>query len=194
MDARIECKLFVFGESKSVKEFKQRLEGIYPTYQIGHGCPSCRIELEPTEPEKHPLCFNNTIPVPETKLAQGYPKAGMYWEINNWGVKWGAVDDTIIEETENSVTYAFWTPSAPPRKWVSITSKTFPKLRFSLAYFGEECLPFWGIETYIDGKRIAKVEIPAQKEERDALFAEEWKRATSPTGYTETTILEQSRV
>ncbi len=180
MDARVECKLFIAGNRESVNNFKEKLRGVYPTYQIGHGCPSCRIELEPQEPEKHPLCFNNIVPVPESKLAQGYPKAGMYWEINNWGVKWGAVDDEIIEETEESITYRFWTPSSPPRKWVIAASKRFPELKFVLGYFGKECLPFWGVETYINGKIKAQVEIPRENEKEPySTFEKEWEKATS---------------
>ncbi len=180
MDARIECKFYIYGEKTDVKNFKEKLKGIYPPYQIGHGCPSCRIELEPQEPEKHPLCFNNIIPVPENKLKQGYPKAGMYWEINNWGVKWGAVDDRIDEETENTITYRFWTPSSPPRKWVMEASRTFPKLSFVLGYFGKECFPFWGIEVYKKGEIIAQIEISREKDTQPtATFQKEWNNLIS---------------
>ncbi|GEM_PF-3528487 len=174
MDARIQCKLMVTGNPDDVRNFKEEMKGEYPSYEIGHGCPSCRVELEPQESEEHSLCFNNVVSVPEDKLKKGYPKAGMYWEINNWGVKWGAVDDRIVAENDTSITYRFWTPAVPPRKWVKAASESFKNLRFTLAYFGEECFPFWGVEVFSGGEKIWEAEIP--REEGEARLNEEWNR------------------
>jgi len=180
MDIHIQCRLSVSGESDLISQFKDRVSGVYPVYEIGPGCPSCRIILEPEEPPKHVLCFNSLIPVPDGVLKHGYPKAGIYWEINNWGIKWGAGDDEIIEETDVRLAYKFWTPSAIPRKWVKTASHIFPDFKFVLAYFGKECRPFWGIEVYKGGSLREAVEIPhAVSEKMNYKLSTEWERAVS---------------
>ncbi|MCD6120443.1 MAG: hypothetical protein J7K04_01240 [Spirochaetales bacterium] len=83
MDVHIQCRLSVSEEKNSVKKFKDRASGIYPVYEIGPGCPSRRIILEPKELPKHVLYFNSLVSVPDEVLKRGYPKAGIYWEINN---------------------------------------------------------------------------------------------------------------
>ena len=160
MDVHIQCRLSVIGDRDLILQFKNRVSGRYPVYEIGPGCPSCRIILEPQDIPEHVLCFNELIPVPDEVLKRGYPKAGIYWEINNWGIKWGAGDDEIIEETEMRITYKFWTPSAVPRRWVKAASREFPDLKFVFAYSGKECRPFWGIEIYESGNVRESVEIP----------------------------------
>ena len=180
MDVHIQCRLSVLGEKTLVLQFKNRVSGIYPVYEIGPGCPSCRIIPEPQELPKHVLCFNSLIPVPDEVLKRGYPKAGIYWEIGNWGIKWGAGDDEIIEETDRQIMYKFWTPSAIPRKWVKTASQIFLGLKFVLAYFGKECRPFWGIEVYENGNLKELVEIPHDASEKmNNKLTSEWERAVS---------------
>jgi len=114
-------KLTVTGPEADVQAFKAKAVGPSPW-------------SKPGEDEAEVLNFHGLLPIPEAVLAAGYGEAGMNWERQNWGCKWGAQDTTILDEWENRVEYEFLTAWAPPIEFFQTVAVQWPNLTFILEY------------------------------------------------------------
>jgi hypothetical protein len=148
----IDNTLTVYGPAKEILRFKRRANGNDPLLTKKERAIKRPCVLE----------FNRFIPIPPEVLAKGDEgSATYYWQIANWGVKWGASLTGDPERAEcyytkrrpNIVTYWFNTPWDPPILFLRKVSKEWPQLTFMLDYILDGTLGF-GIAKFKAGKRI----------------------------------------
>src|ERR1039457_6733289 len=46
--------------------------------------------------------FHSLVPIPAEVIADGYCGSGYFWELDNWGCKWGASDAELTKEREGN--------------------------------------------------------------------------------------------
>ncbi len=85
------------------------------------------------------LSFHRLYPLPRTVVERGYdaPGGGYDWQIQHWGVKWGASNARVedaMKETPDSLAYVFETAWKPPLPWLQKVSMDYPTLIFSLNF------------------------------------------------------------
>ena len=114
-------KLTVTGPAADVQAFK--------TKAVGHSPWS-----KPEDRESEVLNFHSLKPIPEDVLAAGYAEAGINWERQNWGCKWGAQDSTILDEREGKIQYEFLSAWTPPIECFQTVAVQWPALSFVLEY------------------------------------------------------------
>ena len=120
------------------------------------------------QPERSSLDVNDPDWWADVMAKQKVDKSWYSWNITNWGVKWDvAVSDDekypdtelIVDEPngENHVlVYKFQTPWGIPDEALSILSKQFPTLLFTLSY--EEETGWGGEREYLRGQVISESE------------------------------------
>jgi hypothetical protein len=139
-----------------------------------------------------PLSFHALVPVPKWIAISPYDEGvfekrraeygewfakfpditpGYRWEIDNWGVKWGASDsevvDLVLGDGEDSeVIYSFQTPWGPPIKFLSTVAAKFPNLNFLIEY-SEAGMGFAGEIEWEDGSKIRENEWEFSEEGND---------------------------
>lgn len=131
-------------ESSKLEEFRRRAVGIRPAY--AGVAPLKETVLE----------FSNFVPIPKEVLEAGYDKAGYDWEIENWGVKWGAIDSEV-SVLDMELEYKFSTPWCAPIKWLEQVAAQYPDLMFHLQAVepsSSEDLYSW---TYAKGELVTRV-------------------------------------
>ena len=95
---------------KQKNEIKKFLESEETCFDLSHILPEPdyeTVEVKPTFPE----IIGNNEPV---KVSESW----WDWRIQNWGTKWNTYDD-YVEETEDTLTYIFYTAWAPPEMAVA---------------------------------------------------------------------------
>ena len=55
------------------------------------------------------------------------------WRLENWGTKWD-VKAELVDESEDSLRYLFYSADAAPIKWLQTVSLKMPALQFVLSY------------------------------------------------------------
>jgi hypothetical protein len=78
-------ELTITGPAEDLKRFKERAAGLSPWASA-------------SERVRNVLNFHSLVPVPDDIIQTGYDPTGYEWEIQNWGVKWGACDTQLNEE------------------------------------------------------------------------------------------------
>lgn len=114
----------VQGSEKEVTKFTKQAEGKGP-----YG-------------EDEILCCNNFIKMPQDAI-DDYTNVGYFWQLENWGVKWGLKFTDIIDEDDNFISYQFDTAWGAAIPLIKQMIKDFPKLCFELEY-DEYCNCFAG--------------------------------------------------
>lgn len=149
-------ELTITGLSARLEEFRQQAVGLRPKYK----------ERE-VEEKTNILQFNNFVPVPQELLDAGYDKGGYEWELEHWGVKWGACDVSIEDAAnENVLQYLFNTPWKDPDKWLTKVAEDFPGLVFYLKY-DEPGMGFCGDMKFKNGRLVAKTYTEYLEEEEE---------------------------
>ncbi len=77
------------------------------------------------------------------------------WSIKNWGTKWNAYSDNVIDDT----TIVFDTAWSSPIPVFKALSKMFPKVKFELSYADEDFGYNCGEITFLNGSEI-EINIP----------------------------------
>ena len=113
-------KLTITGPEADVQAFKARA--------VGHS-PWKEREEDPDA-----LNFHSLVPVPDEVLQAGYEAAGLDWERENWGCKWGADEPQILDEGGNRIIYEFCTAWSPPIEFLQKVAVQWPALVFVLVY------------------------------------------------------------
>jgi len=129
--------LVVEGESDALNHFKEKAKG--KGWQ--GDCPN---ELD----------FNQFVPMPQETIDEGYSDCGYDWEIENWGVKWGACE-VCFEELGDEIQYAFETAWTAPTPMMEKWSSQYPMLTFSLSY-EEPGQGFYGSIMCFDGEIMSE--------------------------------------
>jgi len=94
----------------------------------------------PDDPEEvHALSFHELVPIPAGALALPYDagpavkgiqaKSGYQWEVELWGVKWGALSSKL-ERAPGNLVYSFLSPTTAPSLFIAKVSEMFPTLTF----------------------------------------------------------------
>jgi len=122
----VDNRLVVQGPAQSLRGFVERAKGQDPLYQ-DHGEGKLQV-----------FSFHALWPVPLNVLEERYSHFGFYWELNQWGCKWGASDSSMEVFSLNKVVYVFDTPFGPPVLLVSNLAVEFDDLHFTLSYEGDE--------------------------------------------------------
>lgn len=152
--------LTVEGSEKDIAAFKLAARGPVASYNdIRTGTKEWPIhddirlraaaEQLPEPGEVSDLSFHALVPVPDAVRRFGYdcnqskklaeaigadPVSGGYrWEIDNWGVKWGAAE-VCMDESNTLLQYDFDTPWGPPIELITKVAKEWSNLKFSLSY------------------------------------------------------------
>ena len=173
--------LSVSGESASISAFRLKARGRKQTYGdpeyykegSWEGFDSIRVKALYSDPPElgveTELSFHSLFPIPNhiralpydaltakmicEAMGVSYETSGYQWEINNWGVKWGASEVSVNEELATYLEYGFLTPWGPPELWLAKVAKDWPELTFELAY-DEPGMAFGGSVQYEGGKLI----------------------------------------
>lgn len=133
---------------------------------------------------KHPLVFNNFLPVPKElldiefpgaeneKLIKKYGADNWYiWRKLNWGTA-GHSDVELVENSNNEVKYHFGTEDKPPIKGIVSISKKFPNLKFEIEYFDEYC-KFCGTAIIKNGTVSEDTEESIKADEYNVIYLKE---------------------
>ena len=101
------------------------------------------------ESDESKLDFNKLIPIPEEirntnspnnsetkqELIDKYGVDNWYeWCVQNWGTKWNAKSDMIVEKNDTSIKYMFDTAWAPPIPWIMKLIDKYPNFDINLEY------------------------------------------------------------
>lgn len=117
--------LDVQGEVEEVQRFREKAIGHDPRDPV------------PTDKEPCLLNFHSLVPIPDEVLRQEYHLAGIQWECQNWGCKWGACEVILVNNSGNALYYAFETPWGPPLALLKQLGVMWPGLKFLLEYDNE---------------------------------------------------------
>ena len=139
--------LTISGPADSIKKFREKAIGPGPLYRSDEIIKGLFIRwgMHDAEQLRHVarseksevLQFQNFIPIPKQVLEASFDEKGYDWEIENWGVKWGAIDpETLDDETDSSkLVYKFRTAWLTPKTFFEQISRQFPNLLFSCEFF-----------------------------------------------------------
>lgn len=101
--------------------------------------------------------FDQFVPKPPEVEAAAYDPIGYKWEHDNWGVKWGASEEFLIENEPNKLVYRFNTPWSPPEFFLIKLSKLYPLLQFINTWIEEDERKYY-TNYYIYGHPLTKAE------------------------------------
>lgn len=135
--------LTIKGNNEELEEFVKKAEG-----------------ADPRSGEELCLSFHSFVPVPEEVIS----KDDLEWEIENWGVKWGAVYPELVKE-DGKVVYIFDTPWGPPLEWLDRVVSQYPSSKF-LMLFSAPVSQTYGCVEHFAGKKIYRsycYECPEEK-------------------------------
>lgn len=113
-----ENELTVHGQEADVAQFKEKAIGKSPWGGA----------------EEIVLNFHSLMPIPAEVIAAGYHRRGYFWELENWGCKWGASDAELANEWEGYLVYRFLTPWSPPIAFLEKLARQWPALTFLIDY------------------------------------------------------------
>lgn len=153
--------LRITGPEESLKSFKLTANGLNAAYNSLRGYREdswgpyedirvkAILSITPVG-DISPLSFHALYPIPEEirrlpydgvearkasmLMAIEHPGNGYDWEIENWGVKWGASDSVISLETSERIEYLFVTPWAPPILLLKNIAPNWNMLNFHLSW------------------------------------------------------------
>ena len=213
--------LTVAGDPELVEEFKVAVSQPYDTFQhesfFDSGSQSWSSKAKPVRVESVFSAWNIVRPEDEIldeyfSVANGEAPANNWyaWNNKNWGTKWGACEEEIVEDEIYSgvrnLTYKYETAWMPFSKEFMITmSQKFPSLKFFLSY--EEEQGWGGEETWENGIQTHQDEwdIPTSHAEYEAqgkshscvctwLDTEEWySDCPKPIDSDESTVVESAQ-
>lgn len=114
---------------------------------------------------KNPLDFNRFIPMPEKIARRDYFPDGYNWEVDNWGVKWGACDAVVnFSGKDKSLHYSFETPWNIPFPAYEKMSEMFPNLVFEIDY-GDTAMGWGGLVVFERGEKTKLEEFDLQDDD-----------------------------
>jgi len=141
--------------------------------------------------DESPFSFHALVPVPKWVAIAPYDEGvfekrkaeysewfskfpdimcGYHWEIENWGVKWGASDPQVVglilDGEDSEVIYSFLTPWNQPERFLSTVSEKFPRLNFFLQY-SEEGMGYSGEIEWEGGVQISSNEWELERASED---------------------------
>lgn len=130
------------------------------------------------------FCFHRLVPLPPEALSRPYDdgsrrreagyRQGFTWEIELWGIRWGAQKSKLAQKLPCRVTYTYKTPWGPGGKFFENLTKRWPTLTFALSY-GEES-PSCGRLAYRGGEpAVAVHEFPAEDQDKYLDTHEQWE-------------------
>jgi hypothetical protein len=93
-----------------------------------------KFRSDVAEDEENVLNFNKIIPMPEDVSAWDDDRDGTgwyYWQIENWGVKWGA-RYTFVDDMGKHLAYLFDCPWGAPEPVFIAAVKKYPSLSFDI--------------------------------------------------------------
>lgn len=132
----VDNRLVVEGPDHAVRRFVERAKGQDPLYQ------------DDGEGKFQVFSFHALCPIPLNVLEASYSQFGFSWELNHWGIKWGAATSSMEVSSPNKVVYVFDTPFSPPVLLLGSLAAEFDVLQFTLNYEGDE---FVGFVRFRDG-------------------------------------------
>jgi len=121
--------LTVSGNKDAIKRFKEQA-----------------IDNSDKENGPSPLSFGRFVPEPEGLMDNNLnsPMPDWYtWRVSNWGTKWEVCDASVIEESDEHITYSFDTAWSPPENWLHKVAEMYKDLHFKLVY-REDGMAFMG--------------------------------------------------
>ena len=128
-------KLFVNGPVGDVAAFKEQAR-YGPLPKRGKPPKRRKAKTSGVNPDGI-LSLENFVPIPVGRRKWDVHKHGMSWETKIWGTKWEAQYPSIVRESKGRIFYAFYTAWNPPVVWLEKVSKLYPRLNFSLHFWGE---------------------------------------------------------
>ena len=138
MPNHVTNKLTVTGPAERVRAFVDAARGCHPPSGDEPDSPNYPRELGPFPMW---LSFDAIVPLPDEYSLVPYGilrgRSGYDIEVETWGIKWGAYDQTPPVLEDGRATYRFQTAWSPPRVWLRKASEGWPELRFILSYGGE---------------------------------------------------------
>lgn len=147
-------ELFVKGNKKDIKEFKEEAKGTgededtdlsmsnflpVPEILTRMSAPTFPVESKNLEKEMIKDIENGSDTIPITKkiseaLEKKYGADNWYnWQVENWGTKWD-IDAHLSTVSNEELVYDFMSAWSPPNNFLVGVSKFYPKLRFYLEY------------------------------------------------------------
>ena len=174
--------LTVSGKPDDVKRFRLKAKGAVQNYNDYRGneweaFDDIRlIALTQSPPElgdSSDLSFHRLYPVPNEVMSLPYDAgsrkkiltrlgmdtsgtSGYNWEVNHWGVKWGARDVHAHEDDSGEyIRYDFDTAWGPPMDFMTKIAEDFPELGFSLSY-EEPGMAFAGEVIWENGECVSE--------------------------------------
>lgn len=73
------------------------------------------------------------------------------WRLDNWGTKWD-VKAELVDESDESLRYLFFSNDAAPIKWLKTVSLKMPDLQFELSYQVQDAEPSSNVIDIVEAK------------------------------------------
>lgn len=121
----------IVGDKESIDKFVNKANGLTQKY------PPQFFDIKEKEDKTSVLSFHQLVPIPDDILVKNYSDYGYYVELDLWGVKWGAFNESLQEHVDGKATYKFTTAWCIPHKFLERVSVLFPTLTFYIS-FSEE--------------------------------------------------------